>query len=138
MSDKTQASPGFAKNPGYVIALSRPTHRIRVVFNDETIADSGNVLLMQEQNHAPVCYFPQSDVAMRFLRRTDHSTHCPYKGDASYWTLSVAGKTEENAVWCYETPYDEVAEIKGYVAFYRDRMDGWFEDGEPVLGRAHR
>jgi uncharacterized protein (DUF427 family) len=125
MSEKKQASPGFAKNPGYAIALSRPTHRIRLVFNDETIADSGNVLLMQEQNHAPVCYFPQSDVAMRFLQRTDHSTHCPYKGDASYWTLSVA-------------PYAEVAEIEGYVAFYRDRMDGWFEDGEPVLGRAHR
>ncbi len=137
MPQNNHNSPGFLKNPGYAIELSRPTRRVHVVYNDETIADSTNVLLMQEQNHAPVCYFPLSDVSMAFLQRTDHSTHCPYKGNASYWTLSVGGRTDENVVWGYETPYDEVADIKGYVAFYRNRMDGWYEDDEPVLGQPH-
>ncbi|MEX2615832.1 MAG: DUF427 domain-containing protein [Alphaproteobacteria bacterium] len=137
MSDNSHASPGFSKNPGYVIELLRSSRRVRVVFNGATIADSENVLLMREQNHAPVCYFPLPDVALKHLQRTDHATHCPYKGEASYWTVSVAGRTEDNAVWGYETPYDEVADIKGHVAFYRGRMDGWFEDGEPVLGQAH-
>lgn len=137
MSDNSNASPGFSKNPGYAIELLPSPRRVRVVFNGATIADSGNALLMREQNHAPVCYFPQSDVAVRYLQRTDHATHCPYKGDASYWTVSVAGRTEENAAWSYESPYDEVAAIKGYIAFYRGRMDGWFEDDEPVLGQAH-
>ncbi len=137
MPQNTQLSPGFSKNPGYVIEMSRPARHVRVVFNDETIADSVNVLLMQEQNHAPVYYFPKSDVSMGFLQQTEHSTHCPYKGNATYWTLSVGDRSEENVVWGYETPYAEVDDIKGYVAFYRNRMDGWFEDDEPVLGQAH-
>ena len=65
---------------------------------------------------------------MDLLTRTAHSTHCPYKGEASYWTVEAAGRTAENAVWSYEHPIPEMAGIAGYVAFYRDRMDGWSEE----------
>lgn len=137
MAENENTSPGFARNPDYSIALEPAMHRVRVEFNGVTIADSAYVLLMREQKHGAVCYFPRADVAMEHLQRTDHSTHCPYKGDASYWTLSVGDRTDDNVVWSYETPFDEVSRIKDYVAFYRDRMDAWYEDDEPLLGRSH-
>lgn len=137
MAERENPSPGFARRPDYSIRITPASHRVRVEFNGEIVADSARVLLMREQDHGPVYYFPRSDVAMKYLQRTDHSTHCPYKGDASYWTLTVGDRASENAVWSYETPYDEVAAIREYLAFYRDRVDAWFEDGEPLLGQPH-
>jgi uncharacterized protein (DUF427 family) len=60
---------------------------------------------------------------MDFLRRTDHHTHCPYKGNAAYWSIEVGGETVENAAWSYEQPFEDVAEIKGYISFYLDRLN---------------
>ena len=65
---------------------------------------------------------------MDLMRRTDHGSHCPFKGDASYWTIEVGGRVAENAVWSYEEPFEAVSAIKDHVAFYRDRMDAWHED----------
>ena len=65
---------------------------------------------------------------MDLLTRTDHATRCPYKGDASYWTIEAGGRTAENAVWSYERPIPGMAAIARYLAFYRDRMDGWTEE----------
>ena len=137
MTGNQNPSPGFAKNPGYKIEIAPARHRVRVEFNGETVADSADALLLNEQNHGPVYYFPDRDVTMGLLSPTARSTHCPYKGDASYWTITVGDRTAENAVWSYREPFDEVAAIRGYVAFYRDRVDAWFEDGEPLLGRPH-
>ncbi|NKB57257.1 MAG: DUF427 domain-containing protein [Alphaproteobacteria bacterium] len=131
------SGPGYAKKPDYRIDMVPAGKQVRVEVNGQVIADSANVMLMQEQNHKPVCYFPMSDIEMAHFERTDHSTHCPFKGDASYWTLTVGERVLEDVMWGYETPCDEVSGIKGYVALYRDRIDNWYEDGELLLGSAH-
>jgi uncharacterized protein (DUF427 family) len=133
----TNSGPGYAKHPGYRIDIAPAGKRVQVFFNGQPVADSRNALLMREENHQPVTYFPRADVDMALLRRTDHATHCPFKGDASYWTLDAGGQTAQDAVWSYEAPCDEVLPIKGYLAFYRDRMEAWYEDDERVLGSAH-
>lgn len=131
------SGPGYARHPGYRIEIVPAGKRVQVFFNGQTVADSVDALEMREENHQPVYYFPPADVAMTLMRRTDHATHCPFKGDASYWTLDVGGQSSENAAWSYEAPCDEVRSIQGYLAFYRDRMDEWRENGERVYGTAH-
>ncbi len=121
-------SPGYEKHPGYVVELDPSPRRVRVVIDGETIADSTRMTLMRETRHLPVYYFPMADVRMDLMTRTEHGTHCPFKGDASYWTLAVGRRSAENAVWSYEDPIDDVAGIKAYVAFYRDKVDAWYED----------
>ncbi len=131
---ETRAAPASdahaAAAADYRIGLERGPKRVRVVFGDETIADSGRAIVMIEPRHRPVTYFPRADVRMDLMRRTDHGSHCPFKGDASYWTLEVGDRAAENAVWSYEEPFEAVSAIKDYVAFYRDRMDAWHEDGD--------
>ena len=81
---------------------------------------------MFELGHAPVYYVPAGDVRMDLMTPTDEGTHCPYKGDASYWSLTVGGTTVENIIWAYEDPYGEMAHLKGYVGVYWDRVDAWY------------
>lgn len=116
-------APGFKKHPGYQVDLLREGKRVRVLFNGVAVADSADVLTVRETGHAPVFYFPREDVRMDLLTPTNHRTHCPFKGDASYWTLAADGKTSENAVWSYLAPYDETAGLRGRLAFYVDKMD---------------
>jgi len=115
--------PGFAKKPEHTITLEREGKRVSVVFNGETIAETTEAITLREANYPPVYYLPREAVRAEVLTPTDHSTHCPFKGDASYWTITVGGKQSENAVWSYEIPFDEVVEIKNHMAFYADRMD---------------
>ncbi|MEE8352097.1 MAG: DUF427 domain-containing protein [Rhodospirillales bacterium] len=105
------------------ITIKPVSRRLRVVFNGEIIAESDRALVMLERGHNNVFYFPRADVRMEFLKSTDHSTHCPYKGDASYWNIEADGETAGNAVWGYKNPFEEVSEIKGYVSFYPDRVE---------------
>lgn len=113
-----------------------PTHkRIRVEFGGETIADTTGAHLLYETGILPVYYIPESDVRTDLLTRTDHTTHCPAKGDAAYWTVSAGGRTAENAVWGYPEPI--APWLKGYFAFYWDRMDAWYEEDEQVFGHPH-
>ncbi len=131
------SGPGYAKNPDYEIEILPTSKHIQIEVNGLIVVDCKNVLLMREQNHKPVYYFPQADVKMALFQSTDHSTHCPFKGNASYWTLAAGERVVEDVMWSYETPCDEVKAIKNYVAFYRDRIDNWYEDGELILGSAH-
>jgi uncharacterized protein (DUF427 family) len=124
---------GFKSNPDYKIAFEPSPRRVRVKFNGEIIADSINAHLLFETRHLPVYYFPRSDVRLDLMAATDHHTFCPYKGTAHYWTIAVAGKVTENAVWGYPDPFDEVAGIKDFVAFYWDRMDAWYEEDEEIF-----
>ncbi len=133
----TNSGPGYAKHPGYRIDIAATGKQVQVFLNGKPVADSVNALRMREENHQPVVYFPRADVYMALLTRTDHATHCPFKGDASYWTIDVGGQVLQNSVWSYENPCDEALPIKGYLAFYRDQVDAWYEDGERVLGIAH-
>ena len=103
-----------------------------VIFNGESIVDTDRAVLVLETQHAPIYYFRREDVRMDLARPTAHASFCPFKGEASYWTLTVADKTEENVFWSYETPYAEVPDMKDLIAMYWDRMDAWYEDGAEV------
>jgi len=109
--------------PDHPITITANPKRVRALFEGHEIADSRAALTLQEANYPPVQYFPRADVAMEFLGRTAHSTHCPYKGDAAYFTITRDGKIAENKVWTYEEPYDAVGVIRGYVAFYADAVE---------------
>ena len=108
--------------PEHPITIEPNARRVRVVFNGETVADSADALTLREASLAPVFYFPREDVNMALLERTSRSTHCPYKGDAAYYSIRAGGRTAENAVWSYEQPYPAVAAIAGRLAFYRERV----------------
>jgi uncharacterized protein (DUF427 family) len=116
------------------ITFEGSARRVRVMFNGKTIVDTLAAGLMRETRHMPVYYFPQSDVRMDLLERTNHKSHCPYKGDASYWTLRIGGRSAENAAWSYENPLPEMAAIKGQIAFYWDKVDHWLEEDEEIIG----
>jgi len=124
---------GFKSNPDYKVTLEASPRRVRVKFNGEWVADSTAAHLLFETRHLPVYYFPRGDVRMDLMAPTDHHTFCPYKGRASYWTIRVGDKSSENAVWGYPDPYDEVPALKDFVAFYWDRVDGWFEEDEEIF-----
>jgi len=94
-----------------------------VTVGGEVIADTLDALTLRESNYASVVYVPRKDVKMELLQRTKHQTHCPYKGDASYYSIPLGGQRATNAIWTYETPYAAVAAIKDYLAFYPDRVD---------------
>ena len=96
-ADKDNSAPGFAKHPGYRLELIPCAKRVRVKFGGETIIDSTDAALMLEGNYVPVYYIPWQDFKAEFAEKTAHRSHCPFKGDASYWTLKAGGKTAENA-----------------------------------------
>jgi uncharacterized protein (DUF427 family) len=105
------------------ITITPHPRRIRVRFNGETVVDTTRALALKEGGYPPVLYLPRADADMSRFERTAHSTRCPYKGEASYYSLKVGDRTAANAVWTYETPKAEVAEIKERLAFYPDRVD---------------
>ena len=134
----------FGENPGGafnfdvprksgVIYFEDSPRRIRARFGGETIVDSRHAKLLHEQRHLPVYYFPQDEVRMDLLEPTEHSTRCPFKGEASYWSVRVGDRVSENAAWGYPDPLDDAPPLAGYVAFYWHKMDEWFEEDEPAI-----
>src|SRR5881296_4367872 len=113
------------KIPGsdHPISIQPNPDRVVVSVAGRVIADTGNALTLREATYPPVQYIPREDVDLSQLERTDHATYCPYKGDSSYYSVPAGGKRSVNAVWTYEDPYPAVAQIKGHVAFYPDRVD---------------
>lgn len=111
------------KRRDHPIIVEPNPNRVRVVFDGRVVADTTRALTLREGSYPPVQYIPREDADMSLLQRTAHKTHCPYKNDASYFTIRTGGRTAENAVWTYEDPFPDVAEIKGYLAFYPDRVD---------------
>lgn len=105
------------------ITITRSPNTVRVLFEGHEIADSDDVLVLKEANYPAVFYFPRDDVRMAFLRRTDKVTHCPYKGDASYFTIYRDAQLIENAVWSYEDPFPSVGQIGNRVAFYPEHVE---------------
>ncbi len=111
--------------------------RVRAIFNGETVADSRSVKLMHETGHLPIYYFPEEDIRGDLLEPTDHTTHCPFKSDASYRSVRVGDRVAENAVWNYPEPKEHFAPLAGYAAFYAEKMDAWYEEDEEVIGHPH-
>jgi uncharacterized protein (DUF427 family) len=115
--------PHLVPGPDHPITITKHPHRVVVSFAGEVIADTHHALSLQEANYPAVLYIPRADANMRLLRRTTDTTHCPYKGDASYFTIVVRGRESVNAVWSYERPHLAMAEIDHHLAFYPDRVD---------------
>jgi uncharacterized protein (DUF427 family) len=113
------------KEPGanHPITIEKNPHRIRVVLGGFIIAETTQSLTLREATLPVVHYIPREDVHMDLLDPTDHRTHCPYKGDASYFTATAGGLVRENAAWSYEKPFPAVGEIKEHVAFYPEKVD---------------
>jgi uncharacterized protein (DUF427 family) len=109
--------------PDHPITISPAEGKVRVTVAGRIVAESSRALRLEEKGHPPVYYFPRTSADMSLLVRTEHSTYCPYKGDCAYYSILIGGVNAENAVWTYEEPYEAVAEIKEYVAFYPTRVD---------------
>jgi len=113
------------KHPGssHPITISPAAHRVRVTHGGRVIADTRRALALSEASYPVVHYIPREDVDMSALTRTDHATHCPYKGDAAYYTITLEDRVTDNAVWTYESPYAATRAIAGYLAFYPRLVD---------------
>ena len=109
--------------PDHPITVTPNGNRVRVKFRGRVVADTTRAVTLREASYATVQYIPRADADMSALTRTSHRTQCPYKGNASYFTISAGDQAAENAVWSYETPFPAVAEIAGYLAFYPSRVD---------------
>src|SRR5262245_3795322 len=116
-------APGYVRHPNHRVDIETSTAHVRVEFNGEVVADTRRPLLVLESRHDPVYYVPRQDVKMAHLVATTHTSYCPFKGHARYWSIKVGQRSSENAVWAYDEPYDEAQQLRGYVAFYPDRVD---------------
>ena len=119
MAEKPVLEPG----PDHPITITPSQERIVVTVAGQVVADSSRALTLQESTYPAVQYIPIEDVDRSLLERTETSTYCPYKGDASYYSIPVGGERSVDAIWVYEAPRDAVKEIKDHVAFYPDRVD---------------
>jgi uncharacterized protein (DUF427 family) len=108
--------------PDHPITIAANPKRIRVSLDGVVIADSTNALTLKEANYPAVNYVPRKDANIALLARTERVTHCPYKGDANYFSIVANGKRVENAIWTYEAPFPAMTEISGHLAFYPDKV----------------
>jgi uncharacterized protein (DUF427 family) len=119
----TSSKPIKIPGPDHPITIKRNPARIVVSIAGRIVADTREALTLREAAYPAVQYIPRKDVDMALLERTYHATYCPYKGDASYFSIPLGGNRSLNAVWSYEAPYAPVAPIKDHLAFYPDRVD---------------
>ena len=110
-------------DPDHPISIQRNAARVVISVAGRVVADTANALTFREADYPAVQYIPREDVDFSQLERTDHATYCPYKGECSYYSVPAGGEKSVNAVWTYEDPYPAVAQVKGHVAFYPDKVD---------------
>jgi len=108
--------------PDHPITITQNPKRVRVTAGGVVIAETSKALVLKEAKYPAVQYVPREDANMALLERTERTTHCPYKGDASYYSVKADGKTLDNAIWTYETPFPAMTEISGHLAFYPDKV----------------
>jgi uncharacterized protein (DUF427 family) len=108
--------------PDHPITITENSKRVRVSLDGVVIAETTHALKLKEASYPAVNYVPREDANMSLLARTERVTHCPYKGDANYFSVVAGGKTVENAIWTYETPFPAMTEITGHLAFYPDKV----------------
>jgi uncharacterized protein (DUF427 family) len=119
MTDKPVLKPGT----DHPITVTPNPARVIVTRGGQVVADTRAALTLQEASYPPVQYVPRADADPALLQRTDHETYCPYKGEASYFTLTAGDAPAENAVWTYEHPHEAVAGIREYLAFYPNQVE---------------
>jgi uncharacterized protein (DUF427 family) len=133
LASEPPATTNYAiEGPRHRLLLHPFPRRVRARFAGEGVLDSTRGSLLHESNILPRLYVPLEDVRADLLERTDHTTHCPFKGDASYWSVRVGDRVAENAVWTYEEPIAEAAWLRGLVSVYPERMDTWLDEDEEV------
>jgi uncharacterized protein (DUF427 family) len=120
-------APGYEKYPEHRVEITPAKVRVQVFAGEQLLADSTQALLVDEAKHNQVFYLPPADVAMAQLKATEHTSYCPFKGHASYFSVSdISAQSPQtdlsNSVWSYEDPFDECLELRGYLAFYADRL----------------
>ena len=108
--------------PDHPITITPNAKRVRVTADGVVIAETTHALTLKEASYPAVQYVPRQDANMELLTRTERTTHCPYKGDASYFSIKANGKTLDNAIWTYEEPFPAMTEIAGHLAFYPDKV----------------
>lgn len=108
--------------PDHPITITPNPKRVRVSAGGVVIADTARALTLKEASYPAVQYVPRADANMALLDRTERVTHCPYKGNANYFSIKTNGATLENSIWTYENPYPAMAEIAGHLAFYPDKV----------------
>jgi uncharacterized protein (DUF427 family) len=119
MADRAMKVPGR----DHPISIETNPSRVVVTVGGKIIADTGNAVTLREASYPAVQYIPRRDVDMTALTRSKHTTYCPYKGNASYYSVPAGGDRSINAVWSYEAPFEAIAQIKDYLAFYPNRVD---------------
>jgi uncharacterized protein (DUF427 family) len=124
----------FNGAPPHRIFFEAYPRRLRALVGDRVVLDTVGAQLLHETGILPRVYVPVEDVDASVLERTDTSTHCPFKGDASYWTLRVGDRVIEDAVWAYEQPLEAASWLAGYASVYPDKVDAWFCEDEPLFG----
>ncbi|HXP98744.1 MAG TPA: DUF427 domain-containing protein [Solirubrobacteraceae bacterium] len=119
MTEKPIKQPG----PDHPITIEPNPARVVVSIAGQVLADTHNALTLREADYPAVQYIPLEDVDGSLIEATDHASYCPFKGDASYYSIPAGGERSVNAIWTYRDPHAAVAEIKDHVAFYPDRVD---------------
>jgi len=117
---------------GHRIDVRRGTQHVRIEIAGEVIAESRRPLILEETRCPTRWYLPREDVRLERLERTTTRTHCPYKGDATYWSVSIGDRVAADAAWSYEEPLPERDDIRGHLCFYSSRVDAFLVDGQPV------
>jgi len=120
--------------PPHKILFQADSRRLRAFAGEDTVLDTTGAHLLHETGIAPVAYVPLEDFDAGLLERTQTSTHCPFKGDASYWSLRVGDEQREDAVWAYEQPLEQASWLRGYAALAFHRADRWMVEDEPIAG----
>ncbi len=120
--------------PPHRLLFEPDPRRLRALVGDRVVLDSMRAHLLHETGLLPVAYVPLEDLDAELLQRTQTSTHCPFKGDASYWSLHVGDRVIEDAVWGYEDPLERAPWLRGFAALDRRRADAWLVEDDPVAG----
>lgn len=143
MSLTTGSGPLGGRPPASNYTFDAPAHkllfepdgrRLRAFVGETCVLDTTRMHLLHETGILPVPYVPLADIDGELLERTETTTHCPFKGDASYWSLRVGDELREDAVWAYEEPLESAPWLRGFAALYSDRVDRWMVEDEPLEG----
>lgn len=127
------------EGPAHKLLMQEFPRRIRATFGGQTVVDTTGAVLLHETGLPPQVYVPVQDIRADLIQPTEHHTYCPFKGTASYWTVTAAqqgrqSQVAENAIWSYPEPNAEASWLQGYAGFYWDAMDEWYDEDERVQG----